>query len=133
MKRTRMTHKPKRGRKALIAQADGLIQEVCLARDPICQYPECNNRATEGHHIIHRRNFATLCKTKNVIGLCWKHHNYDALAFFKGALEMVCIQWVGGIEAYEALRLYANTGPSEEPGDAVERLKGVLSENTDSV
>ena len=125
MKRTRWSHKPKQGRKALIAQADGLIQEAVLARDKgKCQ--KCGAKATEGHHIVHRRYLSTRWHEDNVISVCRRCHKWEGIGKLRGAFIRFCIKWLGGQAAYDELRLYANTGPSEDPEDAVERLQKVL-------
>lgn len=124
MKRGYIKVKPKQGRKAAIARADRLIQEAILAISPVCEFPRCRERATEGHHIIHRRNHSVRWDTRNVIALCRKHHSYDGIANKKEMLMRACIQWLGDQEAYERLRLYANDiNNSETPEQAIERLK----------
>ena len=115
----------KRGKSALVARADRALQEAVLALNPICQYPGCKNKATEGHHIVHRRNFVLRWALKNVPALCHNHHAWDSHPTLKGKLLTGLIQWLGGQAAYDELRLYANTGPSEEPEDAINRLQGL--------
>lgn len=121
MKRGYMKPKPKQGRKAAIAEADRLIQAVVLARDKhLCQ--RCGLKAVEGHHIIHKPVRPLRWDLRNVVSLCRPCHNFDAT----GYLKPWCISWLGGQEAYEALRLEGNTGTSEEPGDAITRLQKSL-------
>jgi hypothetical protein len=44
----------------------------------------------------------------------------------KSELEQACINWLGGQDVYDALRLEGNTGTSEAPEDAIARLKKTL-------
>jgi hypothetical protein len=124
MKRSWIRPKPKRGRKALIASADRLIQRLAIKRDfgrcQMCGYP-----GTEGHHIIHRRNHVLRWRLENIITLCHWCHSKDGTSC-KGKLLEFCINWLGGQAEYDALRLEGNTGTSEEPGDAITRLQKEL-------
>ena len=119
MKRSAIRPKPKQGRKALIAQADRLLQEAVLKRDHgICR--RCYRPAAEGHHIIHKPVRYLRWDMRNVVSLCRECHDLDSTD--KILLMSWCINWLGGQEAYDALRLEGNTGTSEEPGDAIRRL-----------
>jgi hypothetical protein len=124
LKRAPIRPKPKQGRKALIAQADGLIQRAALARDKgLCQ--RCKNPAAEGHHIVHRRYFSLRWQLDNVVSLCRYCHSLDG-TIRKQELTDFCIRWVGGRDAMDALRLRAHTEPSEEPRDAIRRMRGEM-------
>ena len=126
MKQSPIRHKPKRGRKALIAQADRLIQQVAIAMaGGVCQFPGCNAQPSEGHHVVHRDNHALRWVAANVPGLCHDHHSWDD-GPKKGALLKGIIERMGGESNYEALVLYGNTQSGEDPRDAIDRLQKVL-------
>jgi hypothetical protein len=59
-----------------------------------------------------------------VVSLCRKCHSLDGTVR-KRELTDFCIEWLGGPDAMDALRLRAHTDPSEEPGDAITRLQGL--------
>ena len=127
MKQSPIRHKPKRGRKALIAQADRLIQQVSIAMaGGVCQFPGCKAPSAEGHHVVHRDNHALRWVAANVPGLCHDHHEWDKDASRKSVLLDGIIERMGGQTNYEALVLYGNTQPGEDPRDAIDRLQGVL-------
>jgi hypothetical protein len=47
----------------------------------------------------------------------------DGSASGKAILKQFCIDWLGGQDVYDALRLEGNTGTSEQPEDAIRRLR----------
>jgi hypothetical protein len=85
----------------------------------------CGGKATDCHHIIKRRNRVLRWKLHNVVSLCRTCHSLEGTAQ-RWRLDEFIIQWLGGIEAMEALRLEGNTGTSEEPGEAITRLQKKL-------
>jgi hypothetical protein len=121
MKRSAMRPKPPSERKQAIMDADRAISQACLARDKhICQM--CGGKATDAHHIIHRRNRVLRWVLKNVVSLCRACHSLEGTAQ-RWKLDELLIKWLGGIDEYEALRLSAHTDESETPEQAIERLK----------
>jgi hypothetical protein len=131
LRRTKWRKGAKTARQRLIREADALIQRVAVAMNGgICQFPGCEAQATEGHHVVHRDNFALRWVAANVPGLCHDHHLWDQDASRKGKLLAGLIERMGGQANYDALVLYGNTQPGEDPRDAIERLRGVLDENT---
>jgi hypothetical protein len=121
MKRSRIATKPKQGRKALIAQADAMVQEIVVGRGRKCQM--CGKeRATDGHHIIKRRFHALRWQTKYIIDLCHECHELDKHPTRKAELKARCIEWLGGQQVYERLRRYAENAPPEEPEEAIRRM-----------
>lgn len=121
MKRSQFKHKT---RKNPISQADKLLQQAVLKRDNgVCQM--CGKPASEGHHIIHCRYHTVRWDLSNVVSLCRQCHSLDS-TIHKHKLIAFCTRWVGGEDAMDALRLRANTGKSETPQDAIERLKKLV-------
>lgn len=51
-----------------------IIQEIAVARDKVCQKPECSRRAEAGHHLWKRDRFATAFLPEAILGLCTQHH-----------------------------------------------------------
>jgi hypothetical protein len=126
LKRGRIRLKPKQGRKALIALADGLIKAVTLARcGGECEFPGCNEKASTNHHVIHCRNFALRWREENNMGICAMHHDWESVGSKCVEFGQGEVEWVGGRDAMDALRLRAHTEPSEEPGDAIRRLSEI--------
>jgi hypothetical protein len=123
LKRAWIRPKPKQGRKQAIADADQAIKAITLARcGGKCEFPDCNRRASTNHHIIHCRNYVLRWQEKNNMGICAYHHDWEGQADHCVEFAEGEIQWLGGQEAYDALRLEGNTGTSEEPEDAIRRL-----------
>jgi hypothetical protein len=121
IKRTRMSRKPKQGKRALSAQADAMVQAICVGRNRKCQV--CGQRkATEGHHIIRRKYRALRWKVRYVIDVCHLCHDKDGQKGFNRA----CIKWLGGQRVYERLKRHAENAQPQHPQDAVDELKKVL-------
>ena len=52
-----------------------IMKEVKLRDNFSCQFPECNRKNIQVHHILRHANFPTLRENpKNLICLCNKHH-----------------------------------------------------------
>jgi hypothetical protein len=126
MKRGKWRKTPKTERKGQITEADSQIKQLTLAQNPTCQYPGCNKQAVDNHHIVHRRYFSLRWRRANNVALCRMHHAWEGIASKCIQFTDAMVEIVGGQKYYDALRAYANQGPSEEPGDAITRLKKVL-------
>jgi len=61
-------------------------------------------------------------KTSGVI----ECHELDDYPTKKAELKAVCIEWLGGIQAYDRLRRYAENAPPEDPEDAIRRMQGEM-------
>lgn len=51
-----------------------LIQQIAVARDKVCQHPDCCTSVEVGHHLFSRSRMATAFLPEAVIGLCAWHH-----------------------------------------------------------
>ena len=51
-----------------------LIQEIAVARDVVCQRPECGRPADCGHHLFKRDRMATAFLPEAVVGVCAQDH-----------------------------------------------------------
>jgi len=51
-----------------------LTQEIAVARDVVCQRPECIRPADCGHHIFKRDRMATAFLPEAVVGVCTQDH-----------------------------------------------------------
>ena len=51
-----------------------IIQEIAVARDKVCQHPECNRPADCGHHLFKRDRLATAFFPEAILGVCTQHH-----------------------------------------------------------
>jgi hypothetical protein len=56
------------------AEAYRLIQEVTVAKDKVCQKPECNRGADCGHHVFKRDRLKTAFLHEALVGFCTQHH-----------------------------------------------------------
>ena len=65
--------KPKKGSKA---RAYRLIQEIAVARDKVCQHPECMKRVDCGHHTWPRAWMGTAFEPDSIVGYCAEHHQW---------------------------------------------------------
>jgi hypothetical protein len=78
-----------------------LIQQIAIARDKVCQHPDCCTSVEVGHHIFSRSRMATAFLPEAVIGLCAWHHSTWAHGKPKAFKEFM-VERIG--ERYHQLR-----------------------------
>jgi hypothetical protein len=53
-----------------------LIQEIIVARDPVCYFPGCGKPSTAGHHLFKRDRLATAFDLRCIVGTCVEDHRW---------------------------------------------------------
>ena len=92
-------------RKTIRDKADDLWEQAILLRDDHkCQNKDCKEHAIDAHHIIHKWRMSVRYDLGNGISLCRRCHSMDGSAAQKSVLLKHIITWLGGEQAYEALR-----------------------------
>jgi hypothetical protein len=64
------------------------------------------------------------------MGICAMHHDWESVGSRCVEFKEGEIKWLGGRDAYDKVVLEGNTGVSETPEQAIERLNAHI--NTDS-
>lgn len=94
---------PRSPRKTRMYEADAFWSQAVLARDGHrCQL--CGAPADDAHHIIHRARMSVRYDLGNGISLCRRCHSMDGNAHEKHTLHLGIVEWLGGEQAYDALR-----------------------------
>ena len=110
---------PRSPRKGPMYHADALWSHAILARDGYkCQVPGCHHEATDAHHVVHRARMSVRYDLGNGISLCRRCHSMDGNAHEKHVLHLAIVDWMGGPQAYDALKERARV-PGKVDYDAV--------------
>jgi len=81
-----------------------IIQEIIIARDKVCQHPECNAPIDCGHHLFKRDRPTTAYLPEALLGVCTQHHT--GWCHMKPAeFKKFMIQRLGANRYYELRRL----------------------------